>query len=57
MKKIYITPSVMVVRLRPFSAILSTSTMDLDDTQTLDDSGDILTKGVVNGKSVWDEEW
>ncbi len=57
MKKTYISPAFIMVRLNPSNAILITS-MGLDNTKTLDSSGEILVKeSSVSDVNVWDEEW
>ena len=46
-----------MVRLNPSNAILITS-MGLDNTKTLDSSGEILVKeSSVSDVNVWDNEW
>lgn len=55
MKK-YISPEIVVVQLRIKNVILQMSSMDVDNTQTLEQD-EILTKGVINNKSVWEEDW
>ena len=52
MKK-YISPELVVVKLHT-TRMLSMS--KFDDVEIEDDS-EILTKEVITGKSVWDEEW
>jgi len=57
MKKTYISPAFVMVRLNPSNAILITS-MGLDNTKTLDSSGEILVKeSSVSDVNVWDNEW
>ena len=58
MKKTYMSPAFIMVRLNPSNAILITS-MGLDATQTLDNSSEILSKeyNSVSDVNVWDEEW
>ena len=55
MKK-YISPEIVVVQLRMKNVVLQMSSMDVDSTQTLEQN-EILTKGVINDRSIWDEEW
>ena len=58
MKKTYISPALVIVQMRPFSAILSTSTYGLDRSagNTLGD-GEILVKESISDVNVWDDEW
>ena len=58
MKK-YIIPETVVVELRMKTVVLQTSNWDdtLDNEAPIDDSNEILTKGVVNNRNVWAEEW
>ena len=55
MKKTYIIPQVLIVRVAPQRIIsASETTMTLNDTQVLE-AGDILTK--QNNYSVWSDDW
>jgi len=58
MKK-YIIPETVVVELRMKTVVLQTSNWDdtLDNEIPIEDPDEILTKGVVNSRNVWDEEW
>ena len=58
MKK-YIIPDTVVVELRLKNVVLQTSNWDdtLNNEAPIDDSNEILTKGVVNSRNVWEEEW
>ena len=57
MKKSYINPSMLVVRLG-MTQPLATSSLGLDGSKTLS-SGEILVKedNNVNDVNVWDDEW
>ena len=57
MKKTYISPSMLVVRLG-MTQPLATSSLGLDGSKTLG-SGEILVKedNSVSDVNVWDEEW
>ncbi|MBO7067885.1 MAG: hypothetical protein J6W52_04315 [Bacteroidaceae bacterium] len=57
MKK-YISPETIVVTLHVKHAVLQTSVvLDNSEGNQLESDTEILTKGVINNKSVWDEEW
>jgi len=58
MKK-YIIPETVVVELRMKTVVLQTSNWDdtLDNEIPIEDPDEILTKGVVNSRNVWEEEW
>ncbi|MBR1902209.1 MAG: hypothetical protein IJ826_04445 [Bacteroidaceae bacterium] len=58
MKK-YIIPETIVVELRMKTVVLQTSNWDdtLDNEIPIEDPDEILTKGVVNSRNVWEEEW
>lgn len=57
--KNYIIPETIVVELRMKTVVLQTSNWDdtLDNEIPIEDPDEILTKGVVNSRNVWDEEW
>ena len=55
MKK-YISPEIVVVQLR-MKHMLAESFIDLYNDEQVTDNGEILTKGVINDKNIWDEEW
>ena len=55
MKKTYISPNMLVVRLA-MTRPLATSTLGLTSDETLD-TGDILTKEVATDVNIWDDEW
>ena len=60
MKKTYISPNSLTVQMRPFSAILTTSTFGLDSTEgnKLGSSEEILVKEAgTSDVNVWDNEW
>lgn len=66
MKKSYISPELIIVKLAPSSSILILSKGDLwsvDDAIVPDpneeiDAGSVQTKGFTNNISnIWDEEW
>lgn len=59
MKKTYISPNSLTVQMRPFSAILTTSTFGLDSTEGNKlGSGEILVKEAgTSDVNVWDNEW
>ena len=58
MKK-YIIPETVVVELRMQNVILQTSNWDdtLNNEAPIDDSNEILTKCVISGGHVWEDEW
>ena len=60
MKKTYISPSTLTVRLVPRSTVLTTSSVGLDNSDGNKlGSGDILVNeyNPVSDKSLWDNEW
>jgi len=58
MKKIYIRPSLITVNLSVRKIMLQGS-LTPDGATFYDDNADseAMTKGVVNNKNVWDNEW
>lgn len=54
MKK-YISPEMIIVQLHT-TQMLAESVTVYDD-EELTDQNEILTKGVVNNKSIWESEW
>ena len=58
MKKTYISPELLIVQMRPVSAILQASTMSLDNAaDNALNSGEILSKEVSTNVNIWDDEW
>lgn len=55
MKKTYIIPQVLIVRVAQTLPLMGSTTMVLDDTQELSSSSEILTK--QNNYSVWGDDW
>lgn len=58
MKKIYISPELLVVRLTSNSAILQASNPDVE----INDSGsvdaeDVEVKGYITSDNIWDNQW
>ena len=59
MKKTYISPSMLAVKLNTRQCILTVSggmsgTLNIDDENTITSSSSVWTK---ESNSVWDEEW
>jgi hypothetical protein len=58
MKKIYIAPSLVTVKIAPISSVLMTSDPDVDlDPDSYVDAGSVETKSYINDRSIWEEEW
>lgn len=58
MKKTYISPAFVTVQMNVSRAILTATSMALDSSNTITDSGDILVKeSTVSDVNVWDSEW
>ncbi len=58
MKKTYISPAFVMVQMNVSRAILTATSMALDSSNTITDSGDILVKeSTVSDVNVWDSEW
>ena len=59
MKKTYISPESLIVRLAPRSTVLTTSYVGLDNSEGNKlGSGEILVKeSSVNDVNLWDSEW
>ena len=58
MKKTYINPEIIVVRLMPTTVLAESTpqvTVSTDSSNSVD-AGSVETKGVSN-VNVWDEEW
>ena len=55
MKKTYIIPQVLIVRVAQTLPLMGSTSMVLDDTQELSSSSEILTK--QNNYSVWGDDW
>ncbi len=58
MKKVYITPSIEVVKAET-SAIIATSPLGISE-DTVDSSADdvqLVREGIFGSSSVWDHEW
>ena len=58
MKKIYIAPSLVTVKIAPLSSVLIVSNPDLalDPNESVD-AGLVETKGYISNKNIWEEEW
>ena len=56
MKKTYFAPEMLMVALSTRASILQAS-LQLYDGEEVTDSNEILTKGVVTNKTIWDNEW
>ena len=58
MKKTYISQAFVMVQMNVSRAILTATSMALDSSNTITDSGDILVKeSTVSDVNVWDSEW
>lgn len=59
MKKTYIIPGLVVVQMRPQSAILSTSSLGLNNEagNALGDGEILVKESGSSDVNVWDDEW
>ena len=58
MKKTYISPSFVMVRLNPSTSVLTGSTPDLNlNSLETTSTFDVKDNGVISDKDLWDDEW
>ena len=57
MKKTYITPALLTVKVNTTSSLLTTSLGINSSEEKITDSNDILVKGQQQGYNVWDDDW
>ncbi|MBR4644908.1 MAG: hypothetical protein IKO73_07115 [Bacteroidaceae bacterium] len=59
MKKLYISPELLIVQLSSRTTILQASDPDvgIDGSESVDADLVETRESVITGKSVWDEEW
>lgn len=56
MKK-YMSPAIVVVELHTRKVVMQATSMDLWGDEEIVDENEILTKGVISSKNIWEEEW
>jgi hypothetical protein len=57
MKKTYIAPSLVLVRIAPISVIaFSDPQVGLDDSESVD-ADKVETKSYISDRNIWEEEW
>ena len=56
MKKTYIAPELLVVRLTQMAVLASSPDVGIDSDDSVD-AGAVEVRSVISNKSVWDEEW
>jgi len=57
MKKTYIAPSLVLVRIAPISVIaFSDPQVGLDDSEFVD-ADKVETKSYISDRNIWEEEW
>lgn len=59
MKKLYISPELLIVQLSSRTTILQASVPDvgIDGSSSIDAASVETRESVITGKSVWDEVW
>ena len=59
MKKTYITPTLLTVKVNTTSSLLSASSFGIDSNEgnKITDSNEILVKGQQQGYNVWGDDW
>ena len=55
--KRYISPEISVFELHMRKAVLNPTSMDLWGDEEIESENEILTKGVISNKNIWEEEW
>lgn len=55
--KRYISPETSVFELQMRKVILNPTSLGIWEEEEIDNDDQILTKGVINNKSIWEEEW
>ena len=56
MKK-YMSPATVVVELHTRKVVMQVTSMDIWEEEEINNPDDILSKGVINNRNIWDEEW
>lgn len=57
MKKIYISPESLVVRVAPFSVLTVSNPNVTINTEDTIDAGSVQTKEATSDTNIWDDEW
>ncbi len=59
MKKTYITPALLTVKVNTTSSLLTTSSFGIDSSEDnkITDSNEILVKEQQQGFNIWDDDW
>lgn len=58
MKKKYIEPELMIIKISPINIVAESSHTSLDDTEgNYDDDGDAREDVFNNGGNIWDNAW
>ena len=59
MKKTYITPALLTVKVNTTSSLLAESSFGINNNEDdkITNSRDILVKGQQPGYNVWDDDW
>ena len=56
MKKTYITPALLTVKVNTTSSLLTTSSFGISSEEKIENSNEILVKGQQD-YDVWDDDW
>lgn len=57
MKK-YMSPATVVVELHTRKVVMQVTSMDIwEEEEEINNPDEILSKGVINNRNIWDEEW
>ena len=59
MKKTYITPALLTVKVNTTSSLLAESSLGIysSEENKIENSGEILVKGQQQDYNVWDDDW
>ena len=57
MKKTYITPALLTVKVNTTSSLLAESSLGIYSSEEITDSEEILVKGQQQDYNVWDDDW
>ncbi len=55
--KRYISPETIVFQLQMRKVVMQATSMELWGDEEIVEENEILTKGVISSKNIWEEEW
>ena len=51
------SPATVVVELHTREVVMQVTSMDIWEEEEINNPDEILSKGVINNRNIWDEEW